>query len=285
MDQADGLRVQMDGEAPRTGGSGLRVISVLSGKGGVGKTSVASNLAVRAAKAGKRVLLIDADLGLANVEILYGLKPKHHLGHVLERGLPVTDAIVQGPEGVQVLAGGAGLMELSTMSEGQKVSLVHSLETLQDNLDLVLIDAGAGIGDTVKFFAGVAQESLLVITPEPTSLTDAYAAVKVLSKEAGVKLFHVLVNQAGSETEAKEICHRLSEVVGRFLDTRMRYLGWVPRDHNLHRAVMLQKPLVSVFPHSPASRALATVADALFNSPVRAPSDGGLRFLWNRQEA
>jgi flagellar biosynthesis protein FlhG len=231
------------------------------------------------------VLLIDADLGLANVEILYGLTPKHHLGHVLDGNVPIQEALAHGPDGVRVLSAGSGVVELSQLDETRKMSLMSSLESLQDNLDLVLIDAGAGIGDSVRFFAKIAQEALLVITPEPTSLTDAYATVKVLSKDSGVPLFNVVVNQAPTESQAKEICSKLGDVVGRFLDTRLRYLGWIPRDHNLHRAVMLQRPLVSVFPHSPASRAVALLTEALFNTPVRTGSDGGLRFIWNRPPA
>ncbi|MBM4779413.1 MAG: MinD/ParA family protein [Archangiaceae bacterium] len=280
MDQAIGLRELM--KEHRKAQSKLRVIGVTSGKGGVGKSNVAANLAILAARAGNRVLILDADLGLANIEILYGLKPRYHLGHLLDGDVPVKDVIAEGPEGVKVLPAGHGIQQLTRLDEAQRLRLVSAIDQLEEDFDILFIDVGAGIGDNVLFFIGAAQEALLVVSPEPTSLTDAYATLKVLCQEGGTRFFNVVVNQAPNETVAKDIFDKLSSVVSRFLGAKMRWLGWLPRDENVHRAVMSQKPLVGLFPSSPATRALNIVADTLFHEPPPVQLEGGLKFLWSR---
>lgn len=280
MDQAIGLRELM--KEHRKAQSKLRVIGVTSGKGGVGKSNVAANLAILAARAGNRTLILDADLGLANIEILYGLKPRYHLGHLLDGDVPVKDVIAEGPEGVKVLPAGHGIQQLTRLDEAQRLRLVSAIDQLEEDFDILFIDVGAGIGDNVLFFIGAAQEALLVVSPEPTSLTDAYATLKVLCQEGGTRFFNVVVNQAPNETVAKDIFDKLSSVVSRFLGAKMRWLGWLPRDENVHRAVMSQKPLVALFPSSPATRALNIVADTLFHEPPPVQLEGGLKFLWSR---
>lgn len=277
MDQADSLRQLM---SERRGA--VRVIAVTSGKGGVGKTNITSNLAALAAQAGKRVLIIDGDLGLANVEIVFGMTPRYHLGHLLDGSATVQQVLARGPHGLRVLPGGSGVRSLVALDGGQKLRLMAALDELEDEFDLVLIDTGAGIGDNVLFFVGGAQEALLVVTPEPTSLTDAYAAVKVLSLEAGVEHFHVLVNPAPTEAVARDIYEKLCTVTRRFLKARLKLLGFLPRDENIHRAVLMQRPVVTAFPQSPASRALTGVADKLLREPPPPGSVGGLKFLWHR---
>jgi flagellar biosynthesis protein FlhG len=277
MDQAIGLREMMN-----TKKRPLRVIGVASGKGGVGKSNISANLAVLAAKQGMRVLVIDADLGLANVEVLYGMKPQYHLGHVLEWSMPIQEVIATGPEGVKVLPAGSGVQSLTRLDDAQKLKLVTALEQLEDSVDLVLVDTGAGIGDNVVFFIGATQEALLVVNPEPTSLTDAYAMVKVLSLNAGTRFFNVIVNCSPNDGQAKDIFQKLSNVAARFLDVKLRYLGWVPRDENVHRAVMAQSPIVLSFPNSPASRALNATAHQLFSEPPPFNLDGGMKLLWSR---
>jgi flagellar biosynthesis protein FlhG len=278
--QADGLREAM--KEQRRSKRPLRVIGITSGKGGVGKTNVAANLAVIAARQGQRVLIIDADMGLANVEILYGLRPRYHLGHLLEGDISTREALSTGPAGVKVLPAGSGVQALTRLDDGQRLRLVSALEELEDDFDVVMLDSGAGIGDNVLFFIGAAQEALLVVSPEPTSLTDAYATIKVLCQDAGVRFFNVVVNQAGNEAQARDIFEKLSAVAGRFLDARVKWLGWLPRDENVHRAVMSQRPVVELFPASPATRALNGVADTLFHEPPPPQLGGGLKFLWSR---
>jgi flagellar biosynthesis protein FlhG len=280
VDQADSLRELVGRRAPPS--QPLRVVAVTSGKGGVGKTHLACNLAVLAARAGRRVLVVDADLGLANADIVLGIAPHYHLGHLLDGSAALEHVLAEGPEGVRVLAASTGVQELTQLDDAQKLRLVSALDALEDRFDLVLIDCGAGIGDNVLFFAGAAQEALLVISPEPTSLTDAYAAVKVLSQQAGVERFSVIVNPVPTEAHGREAFQKLTRVTDRFLTARVGFLGHVPRDENLQRALMAQRPVVELFPRSPFSRALETVARQLLERPAPGALQGGLKFLWQR---
>jgi len=280
VDQANGLRELV--ERSRPAGRPLRVVAVTSGKGGVGKSHVACNLALLAARTGRRTLLIDADLGLANADIILGIEPHRHLGHLLEGSVPLADVLASGPEGVQVLAASTGVQELTRLDDAQKLRLVTALDFIEDAFDLVIIDCGAGIGDNVLFFAGAAQEALLVISPEPTSLTDAYATVKVLSQQAGVEHFQVIVNPVPSEAAGREVWERLTRVTDRFLAARVTYLGHVPRDENLQRALLAQRPLVQLYPRSPSSRALGALAERLLDRAPPPALQGGLKFLWQR---
>lgn len=279
QDQASGLRRVVTGPV---GKRRLRVVAVTSGKGGVGKTNVAANLAVLAARRQHRVLVIDADLGLANVEIVLGLAPKFHIGHLLTEDVQLDQVLAQGPRGVRVLPAGSGIQSLSRLEPEQRLALVSALDTLEEAFDLIIIDTGAGIGDNVLFFAGAAQEVVLVVSPEPTSLTDAYAALKVLSQEAGVRHFRVMVNSVASEALARDVFQRLTAVSDRFLEAQVTFLGHIPRDENLGRALMARRPVVELFPRSPASRALEQLTEALLGAPPPEGVDGGLKFLWNR---
>jgi flagellar biosynthesis protein FlhG len=286
VDQAQSLRDRLGGGRPLArrgpGQEGLRVIAVTSGKGGVGKTNVTANLAILAARRGKRVLIIDADLGLANVEIVFGVKPRYHIGDLLLGTRAIEEVLAEGPLGIRILPAGSGVQSLTQLLDSQKQHLLAALDTIESCFDLVLIDSGAGIGDNVLFFVGAAQEALLVVNPEPTSLVDAYAVVKVLSQQAGVRDFGVIVNPVVDELAAREIVPKLTAVTGKFLDARVRNLGYVPRDENVHRSIMAQTPVVEMFPLSPASRALAQIAQRLFEEPSRGRVGGGLKFMWQR---
>lgn len=288
MDQAQNLRNLIGGEPAgkmtgnRPGGSGLRVIAVTSGKGGVGKTNVTANLAVLAARMGKRVLIVDADLGLANIEIVFGIKPRHHVGDLLAGTHPARDVLADGPLGIKILAAGSGLQSLTQLDETSKLRLVTALDQLGDAFDVVFIDSGAGIGDNVLFFVGAASEAILVVSPEPTSIVDAYAVIKVLSQQARVTQFGVIVNNVVDELPAREIFPKLTTVTNRFLAASVRHLGYVPRDENLHRSIMAQTPIVDLFPLSPASRALEQIATRLLADAPARVSDGGLKFMWRR---
>ena len=277
FDQASSLRKMVAAVRPP-----LRVIGVCSGKGGVGKTMVSANLAVLAAASGLRVLVIDADLGLANVEVLYGIKPRWHLQHLLEGTVDPQRMLAIGPQGVKVLSGGNGIHQLSRLDDVQKLKLISSLDIMEGMFDLVLLDIGAGIGENVLFFAGAAQEALVVLTPEPTSFTDAYAAIKVLWQQSGMRNFGVVVNEAVSEQQAREVFGRLTTVTDRFLSAQVRWLGWLPRDENVHRAVMAQKPLVELFPASPCARALNQMAHTVLGEVAPAAIEGGMKILWQR---
>lgn len=277
MDQAQSLRDQV----ARPPGGPLRVIAVTSGKGGVGKTHVAANLAVLAARAGRRVLLVDADLGLANADIVLGICPTHHLGHLLDGTASAADVLTEGPHGIRVLGASSGVQELTRLSDEQKLRLVSAFEPLDERFDLVLVDCGAGIGDNVIFFAGASQEALLVVSPEPTSLSDAYATVKVLSQQAGVPRFSVVANQA-ADFQGRDVFRRLTQVTERFLSAQLTYLGHVPRDENLQRALQVQQPVVDLYPRAPSSRALAQLAETLLATAPPRALHGGVKLFWQQ---
>jgi flagellar biosynthesis protein FlhG len=264
------------------GRSPLKVFALTSGKGGVGKTNIAANLAVLAAKAGKRVLVIDADLGLANIEIIFGLKPRYHLGDLLEQRRTIDEVLVKGPHGVCLLPAGSGIQSLTHLTDQQKLQFVTALDPLEDMFDVVFIDSGAGIGENVLFFVGAAQEAILVVSPEPTSRVDAYATVKVLSQQAGVRHFSVVVNPVVDELPARAIFQKLTAVTNRFLTAQVRHLGYIPRDENMHRAIMAQRAVVDLFPSSPSSRALASISERLFAESAQPQLESGLKVMWQR---
>jgi len=280
LDQADTLRELLG--KPHGPAAPMRVIAVTSGKGGVGKTNVSVNLAALAASRGQRVLLIDADLGLANSHIVMGVAPRYHLGHLLDGTVGVDDVLADGPHGLKMLSASSGVQEMTRLDDAQKLRLLTALDPLDERFELVFIDCGAGIGDNVVFFAGAAQMTLLVVTPEPTSLTDAYAAVKVLSQRAGVRHFSVVVNWAHDEQQARDIFQKLSRVTDRFLQAKVTYVGSLPRDENVQRSVMAQQPVVDLYPQAPCSRALARLADELLSWTPPATVDGGMKLMWQR---
>jgi len=280
VDQAETLR-DMVGRS-RPAGAALHVIAVTSGKGGVGKTNLSVNLAALAARSGSRTLLVDADLGLANSHIVLGITPRYHLGHLLDGTVGVDEVLADGPDGLKVLAASSGVQEVTRLDDAQKLRLLTALDPLDDRFDVVLVDCAAGIGDNVLFFAGAAQTTLLVVTPEPTSLTDAYAAVKVLSQQGGVRHFAVVVNWASDAEQAREVFQKLARVTSRFLQAQVRYAGFVPRDENVQRSVMAQRPVSDLYPQSPSSRALASLAREVLSWQPPAGLEGGLKLLWQR---
>jgi flagellar biosynthesis protein FlhG len=284
LDQAENLRLRVAGGKPigAVSPEPLRVMAVTSGKGGVGKTMLTANLAVLGAKRGKRVLIIDADLGLANVEIVFGVKPKRHVGDLLNSEVAPDDVLIEVRPGIHILPAASGIQQLTQLGEDEKLRLIATLDGLAERFDLVLIDSGAGIGDNVLFFVGVAQEIVLVVTPEPTSLVDAYAAVKVLSQQMGIKDFGVVVNSVVDEMAARDVFQKLVGLADRFLSVRIRHLGYVTRDENVHRAVMAQRPITDLFAMAPASRALVQIANRLFDSAPPPMVDGGMKLMWHR---
>lgn len=250
-DQARGLRALAQSLLKTQ----TRVVAVVSGKGGVGKTFVSTSLALCASAGGKRVLLVDADLSLANVDIVLGVRGKHHLGEVLDKKVTFQEALVPGPGGIFVLPASAGVAEMAQIGSEQQKQILEMLGPQLATFDVVIFDCGAGVGDNVVFFARAAHEVLLVLTPEPTSLSDAYATIKVLHHFAGVDVVDVLVNQA-TESTARDVFRRLSGVAGRFLTARLRFKGCVPLDDGVRQAVLAQKPLVQAQPAAPAAKTM-----------------------------
>jgi len=231
--------------------SSLRVLAVSSGKGGVGKTNIVANLAYVLSKQDKKVLVVDADLGLNNIDILLGLNPKFHIGHVLSGEKNVQDIITEGPAGIHLLPAGGGLQELTQLDDEKKVVLMEELDQVSSAYDFLIFDTGAGISTNVTYFCSAAHEILLVATTEPTSLTDVYALIKTLHTKHAQKYFRVIINSVGSESEARLIFRNLAAVADRFLpDVSVEYLGYILLDPVVTKAVRQQKAFSELYPDS-----------------------------------
>ena len=251
-----------------------RVIAVTSGKGGVGKSNVVANVAVEFARKGQRVLILDADLGLANVDILLGLTPAGHLADVLSGTCEIDDIILMGPEGVHVLPAASGIAEVTELTDIQKGRLLVALERLKGRYDVLLVDTGAGISANVTYFAGNAHDVIVVLNPEPTALADAYCVIKVLNQQRCVNRFHLVVNSTHQAATARSVHERLTRVADRFLNVDIRLLGHIYADQKVSEAVMQQTPLVKLFPTSPAARCFTQLAQAIDRLPPAEDSEG-----------
>ncbi|MDD7349064.1 MAG: MinD/ParA family protein [Clostridiales bacterium] len=268
MDQAERLRnIIKKQDLPEMKKPVAKVITVTSGKGGVGKSSISVNLAIQLSRMGKRVVIFDADFGLANIEIMLGLHPKFNLADMMYRGKSLNDIIMYGPENVGFISGGSGIQELANLSREQVITLIQKLNELDDYADVIIVDTGAGISDTVLEFVAASEEVLLVATPEPTSITDAYALLKTLNKKASYRpektVVKMIANQVHGNRDAKELFEKLGLVVSKFLDIEVEYLGSVPYDHNMQKAIMKQSPISILDPLSNTARALNKIANQL----------------------
>ena len=267
MDQAEQLRRLVNKQGrPQTA---ARVITVTSGKGGVGKSSIAVNLAIQMRRMGKRVIIFDADFGLANIEVMLGVRPQYNLADLMFRGKTLTEIITEGPEGIGFISGGSGIQELTKMTKEQVISLTGKLVELDAMADVIIVDTGAGIADNVLEFVTACNEVLLVATTEPTSITDAYALLKALNRRAGFSRertsIKMISNRVSSEAEGKNLFEKMSIVVDKFLNIQPELLGMIPQDDQMSKAVMLQKPITVAYPNSAAAKALETIAYKLCN--------------------
>lgn len=238
----------------------VRVIAVASGKGGVGKTSVSVNLAAAMVAAGQRTLLLDTDLGLANVDVMLGLAPRHTLADVFADRCELRDTVIQAPNGLMVVPAASGKRHMTELTPAQHVGLVHAFSQLDLDLDVMVVDNAAGIADGVLTFCQAAQDVIVAVCDEPASVTDAYALIKVLSRDRGVNRVQVLANQVQDQREGRQLFDKLERVSSRFLDVTLNYLGAIPRDEWLRRAVQRQEPVVDAFPSAPSSVAFRDIA-------------------------
>ncbi len=295
MDQATGLRslvedhmakdkpgrVALKNEVERAGiRRRIRVMSVTSGKGGVGKTSIVANLGLALSRMDMRVLVLDADLGLANLDVMLGLNPRYTIDHLLRGEKTLDEILISGPGGFKILPAASGIPELTELDNTQRLILLDELDALKDRFDILLIDTGAGISSNVMYFNYAAMEKVVLVTNEPTSLTDAYALIKVLTSRYKQKRFKVLVNAARNGEEAEKIYRHLSLVVDQFLGSpSLDYAGWIPFDKLMPAAVRKQKTVLECYPEAPASRYIQKLAKGIVANVDEPDLEGDIRFF------
>ena len=269
MDQAEQLRllVTKQQEQKKKERKVSRVITVTSGKGGVGKSTLTVNLAIQLSGLGKKVVILDADFGLANIEVMLGIRPDYNLADLMFRGKELKDIIIQGPENIGFISGGSGIQELSRLTREQVVYLVSKLYELDELADIILVDTGAGISDSVLEFVSASNEVLLVATPEPTSITDAYALLKTLNRRSGFSKEDTTIRMVANRIKTKEdgdtLYSKLGLVVDKFLSLKMEYIGAIPDDPNCGKAIMQQQPISLSEPRSASVKAIRSIAEKL----------------------
>lgn len=275
MDQAAGLR-RMRQLRP------VKVIAVASGKGGVGKTSVSVNMAVTLARQGRKVMLMDADLGLANVDVLLGLNARYNLAHVITGECTLEEVITDGPAGIRVVPAASGKDRMARLTTAEHGGLIRAFGALSEDVDIMLIDTAAGISTDVVTFARAAHEVVVVVCDEPASLTDAYALIKVLNRQHDVERFHVLANMTASAYEGRDLFAKLSRVTQRFLDVSLSYMGAIPQDDFMRKAIQRQQAVVEAFPRSRSAKAFMKVADKVEKWPQTKVASGQMEFFVER---
>ena len=287
MDQAEQLRllVTKQQEQKKKERKTSRVITVTSGKGGVGKSTLTVNLAIHLSRLGKKVIILDADFGLANIEVMLGIRPEYNLADLMFRGKELKDIIIQGPEGIGFISGGSGIQELSRLTREQVVYLVQKLYELDELADIILVDTGAGISDSVLEFVSASNEVLLVATPEPTSITDAYALLKTLNRRNGFSkddtIIRMVANRIKTKEEGDALYEKLSLVVEKFLSLKLELVGAIPDDINCGKAIMQQQPITLAEPRSASVKAIQSIAEKLVSSTSETDKRG-IAGLFNR---
>jgi len=261
----------------------VRVLAIASGKGGVGKTNTSLNLALSLAVEGYSVLLMDADLGMANIDVMLNLRPRFDLLHVLKGEKALEEIIIEGPLGIGIIPASSGVSRMANLDHKMHAGLIAAFEQLERNADFLIIDTAAGISDSVISFSSAASEVIVVVCDEPASLADAYALIKVLSQEYGISRFQILANMVTSTQHGRRIYAKLASVADQFLDVSLGFLGSIPHDVALKKAVQNQKPVTLDAPHSPSAIAFQGLAKKLIGMPARASSGGALSFFVERR--
>src|SRR5271167_561046 len=260
----------------------VKVLAVTGGKGGVGKTTVSTNLGVAMAAQGRDVMLVDADLGLANVDVLLGLHTRFHLGHVLRGECALEDTIVTGPHGLQIVPAASGMKRMAALSPAEHAGIIRAFSELYHRVELLVVDTAAGLSDSVMTFSQAAHHVVVVVCDEPASITDAYALIKVLSREHGVQRFQILANQTRRSGEGPELFKKIQRVCDRFLNVTLEFAGSVPFDDYLRRAVQRQTAVVDAYPASISSLALKNLASKADKWSVPQGARGHLEFFVER---
>ncbi len=271
-DQASGLRNMS--MAKKT-----KVIAVTGGKGGVGKTSVSLNTAIALAQTGLNVLVLDADLGLANCDVMLGLRVHKNLSHVLSGETELDDILVEGPSGIKIVPATSGSIDMVELSPAQHAGLIRAFSEMRTPVDVFIVDTAAGISDMVLSFSRASHEVLCVVCDEPTSITDAYALIKILNRDHGVSRFKVVANMVRTIKEGQDLFKKLTMVTDRFLDVTLELTAIIPFDDNLRKAVRRQKAIVDAFPRSPSAVAFKTLAAKINKWPTPSHASGNLEFF------
>lgn len=277
-----GRQNQAAGLSVMTNPKPVLVVAVSSGKGGVGKTNISVNLAMSMVKTGQDVMLMDADLGLANVDLMLGLKPVYNLSHVINGERTLEEIIVEGPGGLKIVPASSGIKLMSELNPMENAGLIRAFSELSINLDILIVDTAAGISDSVISFSRAAHEVVVVVCDEPASLTDAYALIKVLNKDHGVQRFRVLSNMTHSAQEGQELFAKLVRVTDRFLDATLSYMGSIPYDEYLRKAVQKQRSVVEAYPRSRSAMAFKNLAQKADKWPRPEAAGGHLEFFVER---
>ena len=260
----------------------VQVIAVSGGKGGVGKSNISVNLSIALAELQRRVILLDADLGLANVDVLLGLKAKHTLSDVLDGQYSLRDVLVPGPSGLKIVPAASGVQHMTMLGPKEHAGLINAFSELSDQVDVLVIDTAAGISDTVISFVRAANEVLVVVCDEPSSVTDAYALIKVLNRDYGLQRFRVVANMTRTQREGQLMFNKLNAVCERFLDVTLQYVTHIPFDENVRKAVQKQKALLEFAPNAKASQALRELARQVDQWPLPSAPTGRLEFFVER---
>lgn len=274
--QATGLQ-QLNQRRP------VRVICVASGKGGVGKTNITVNLGLALSLQGQSVLLLDADLGLSNVDVVLGLNPLYNISHVLNQERTLEEVMITGPNGMRIIPASSGIKRMAELTPAENAGIVSAFSELNESLDVMLIDSSAGISDSVVTFSRAAHEVIVVVCDEPASITDAYALIKLLSQDYGVDRFHILANRVTTAREGQDLFAKLVKVTDRFLDVILNFFGAIPEDPQLRKAVQAQRAVVEAFPGSRSAEAFHRLATQIIGRwPMPRTASGYLQFFIER---
>lgn len=260
----------------------VRIIAVTSGKGGVGKTNISVNLGISLAGLGRKVTLLDADMGLANIDVLLGLHPAYNFSHVLSVERSLGEIIVEGPGGIKIVPSASGILKMSELSTFEQAAVIRAFDELDQDLDVLIVDTAAGISSNVISFVRACQDVVVVVCDEPTSLTDAYALIKLLSRDYGVRRFQVLTNMVQDEQQGRALFTKLCRVADNYLDVSLEHFGTVPYDEFLRKSVVKQCAVVEAYPTSRSAQAFRNLANKVDALPTWEQSSGHLEFFAER---
>ena len=260
----------------------VQVIAVTGGKGGVGKSNVSVNLGIALSEKGQRVVVLDADLGLANIDVLLGITASYNISDVLAGECNLSDILVDGPGGIRIVPASSGTQRMTNLSHMEHAGLISAFSELGDDIDVLIVDTAAGISESVVSFLRASQELMLVVNDEPTSITDTYALIKLMNRDYDTHRFRVLANMVRTEQDGKALYDKLYRVTERFLDVALQYVGSIPLDESVKKAVRRQKAVMEVYPSAKASHAFRDLAKKVGQWPLPSSPRGHLEFFVER---